>query len=152
MPGRAHLLRVDQLLTAAELTRGNVVLHFRDHHRDNGPWLGCARDLGDHSNLHDLCFDLSEAGVQNSLAGPFGDQNSSRSHHRIDHIADAQRKLFYAAVHAGTDNGLLQFHFGLRQRRFRTCLLSRQKGGNPLLGLLFCSCSGGNGHLGDLPD
>ena len=139
------LLCVEQLLAAAELACGNIVLHIRDHHRDNGPGFRCTGDLGYHSNLHDLRFDLPEASVEPTST--CGDQNSSRSHHRIDHIAGPERKLLYAPVHTGTDDGLLKFYLGLRHRCFCTGLLCGQKGGNPLLRLLFCSGSGGNRTL-----
>ena len=114
------------------------------------PGLRCARDLGNHANLHDLSFDLSKAGVQNSLTGARWDQDPSRSHQRVDYIAGPQHKLLHAPVYAGTDDCFLQFHFGLRQRRFGTRLLSWQKAGNPLLGLLFCSGSRGNCTLATL--
>src|SRR5687767_1847970 len=39
--GPRDLLRFEQLLAAAELTCGNIVLHIRDHHRDNGPGFRC---------------------------------------------------------------------------------------------------------------
>jgi hypothetical protein len=64
-----HLLHVNQLLTAPELAGCNIVLHLGNHHRDNGPGPGCARDLGNHANLHPLRFDLRKAGVQNPLTG-----------------------------------------------------------------------------------
>ena len=101
-----HLLHVNQLLSTAVLASCNVVLHVGDHHRDNGPGLRCARDLGNHSDLHDLRFDLSKAGKQNTPTSIRGDQDASRSHHGIDHIASPQHKLLHAPVYAGTDNGL----------------------------------------------
>src|SRR5215470_14379167 len=56
-----HLLRVEQLLATAKLASGDEVLHVRDHHGDYGPGLRYTRDLRDHSRLHDLRFDLTEA-------------------------------------------------------------------------------------------
>jgi hypothetical protein len=112
------------LLAAAKLTGGNIVLHLGDHHWDNGPGLRCTRNLGNHTNLHHLRFNLSKAGVQNALTGARWNQDASRSHQRVDYIAGPQRKLFHATIYAGTDDGLLQFHFGLCQCRFGTRLLS----------------------------
>ena len=43
-----RLLRVNQLLAAPELACSNLVLHFGDHHRDDGPGLRCARGLWSH--------------------------------------------------------------------------------------------------------
>ena len=139
------LLRLEQSLAAEELARGNIVLHIRDHHRDNSPGFSCAGGLGYHSNLHDLRFDLPEASVEPTST--LGDQDPSRTHRRIDHIAGPECKLLQMTIHASTDDGLLQFHLGLRQRGFGNRLLCRQKAGDPLLCLLFPSCSGGNRTL-----
>ena len=89
-------------------------------------------------------------GVQNALTSIRRDQQSRRTHHRIDHIAVPQCKLFHAAIDAGADDGFLQLYFRLRQRRFGTGLLRRQQGGDTLLGLLFCGRHGGNGALATL--
>src|SRR6478752_10198769 len=66
--GPLNLLRIDQLLAAAELTRRDVVLHIGDDHRDHSERRGDAGDLGDHAGLHDLRLDLVEAGLQAALA------------------------------------------------------------------------------------
>src|SRR3954465_11356558 len=55
-PRPGNLLGVDHLFAAAELTSRNEVLDAGDHHRDDGPGLGCARGLGRHPDLHDLGF------------------------------------------------------------------------------------------------
>src|SRR5215468_2114332 len=70
-----HLLCFEQLLAAAELTRSDVVLHLRDHHGNDCPRLGDAGGLSDHSDFHDLGFDLTEAGLETSLTGTLGDQD-----------------------------------------------------------------------------
>ena len=57
------LLRIDQLLGAAELAVRDVVLHLRDHHRNDGPGLGDAGDLGNHARFDDLRLDLGKSGM-----------------------------------------------------------------------------------------
>ena len=94
------------MLATAKLAGSNVVLHAGDNHGDDGERLRYAGDLGDHSHFHDLCFDLSEAGEQDSLTGPLGDQHPGRAHERIDDIAYLESELLHAPAHAGTDNGL----------------------------------------------
>ena len=107
-----------------------------------GKRLGHAGDLGDHSDLHDLRFDLPEASLQASRAGLFRDQDPGRTHERIDDIAHPQRELLHSPVHAGTDDRLVQLHFGLGQRGFGAGLLGREKGRDPRLGGLFCGRGG----------
>src|SRR5215208_396929 len=108
-----HLLRVDQLLTAAKLAGGDEVLYVRHHHRNDRPGLGDTGDLGRHSDLHDLRLDLSEASLQASLTGTLRDQNSGRAHHWIDKVARPQNKLLQSTIKASTDNRLIEIHFGL---------------------------------------
>ena len=96
----------------------------------------------DHSDLHDLRFDLAEAGLQASLAGAFGDQDPGRTHDRIDDIAHPQRELLHPPAHAGTDDRLFQLHFGLGQRGFGAGLLGRENGRDSALGGLFCGGGG----------
>ena len=72
--GPRHLLQIDQLLAAAELARGNVVLNARNNHRDNGKGFRYARGLGYHSLFHDLGFDLTETGLQAPLTCTLRDQ------------------------------------------------------------------------------
>ena len=122
-----HLLRIDQLLAAAELAGGDEVLHLRDHHRDDRPRLRDAGDFGHHADLHDLRFDLPEAGLQASPPGAFRDQDPGRTHHRVDDVADAQRELLHASADAGADDGLAQIDLGLRQGRFGAGLLGGEK-------------------------
>ena len=122
--GPRHLLRINQLLSGAKLASGDIVLHIRDHHRDDGPGLGDTRDFGDHSDLHDLRFDLPEAGEQDTLAGLIGNQDTSGTHQRIDDIAHAESELFHSPAHPSADNGLCQFDFNLGQRRFGAGFLS----------------------------
>ena len=126
-----------QLLSAAELTCRDIVLNASDDHRDDGPWLGDARRLGHHADLHDLGFDLSEAGLQRTLPCSLGNQDSGRPHQRIDDVADAKEELLHAPVYAGPDEGLVIIDLRLRQCGFRTCLLGRQKGRDAQLGGLF---------------
>src|SRR3954468_12266381 len=76
--GPGHLLRIDQLLAAAKLAGSDEVLHIRDHHRDNRKRLGYARNLCRHPDLHDLCFDLTEACLQASAPGAIGYQDPGR--------------------------------------------------------------------------
>jgi hypothetical protein len=101
VPGRATCCGVDQLLAAAELAGGNVVLHVGHHHRDDGERLGHAGDFGRHSGLHDLRLDLIEAGLQAALPGAFRNEHAGRPHQRIDDVADAQDELLDSPVHAG---------------------------------------------------
>ena len=49
-------------------------------------------DFGDHSNVHDLRFDLVEARRQKAT-GVLRDQNPGRAHERIDDVTDPQREL-----------------------------------------------------------
>src|SRR5215831_9057058 len=35
----SHLLRIDQLFSAAELARGDIILNVGDNHRNDGEWL-----------------------------------------------------------------------------------------------------------------
>ena len=74
--GPRHLLRVDQLLAAAELAGSDDILHVGDHHRDDGPGLRYAGHLGDHSDFHDLRFDLPKAGLQAPLTRSLRNQHS----------------------------------------------------------------------------
>src|SRR5437016_8200217 len=104
-PGLPHLLRVDQLLAATKLAGGDVVLHTRDHHRNDGPRLRYAGDLGRHSGFHDLRFNLSEAGLK-ALGASLRDQDPGGTHERIDDVAHAERELFHPPAYPGTDNRL----------------------------------------------
>ena len=87
--------------------------------------------------LHDLGFDLSEAGLQRTLPCSLGNQDSGGPHQRIDDVTDAKEELLHAPVDAGTDEGLVIIDLRLRQCGFRTRLLGRQKGRNAQLGGLF---------------
>ena len=44
------------------------------------------------------------------------DQYAGRTHHRIDEVADAQRELLDAPIHAGADHGLVELDLCLRER------------------------------------
>src|SRR5262245_19295586 len=44
--GPGHLLRIDQLLAAAELSGGDELLNVGDHHRNNGEGLRHAGHFG----------------------------------------------------------------------------------------------------------
>ena len=108
-----HLLHIDQLFAAAKLTGGNVVLHVCDDHRDDRPGFRNTGDLSDHSDFHDLRFDLAKAGLQASLTSAIRDQHSGRAHERIDNVSDPQCELLDATAHAGADDSLLQIHLSL---------------------------------------
>src|SRR4249920_628014 len=82
--GPGYLLRINELLTATKLSGGNVVLHSRHDHRDDRKWFGHTGDFRGHSDFHDLSLDLTETGLQSSSTGSFGDQDSRRTHQRID--------------------------------------------------------------------
>src|SRR5579863_2311901 len=94
-----YLLRIEQLLAAAELASRNVALHARDHHRDNGKRLGYAGDLRDHSRFHDLRLDLIKARCE-ITPGVIRDQNSGRTHEWVDDIARPQCELLNATTDA----------------------------------------------------
>src|SRR5215471_7026607 len=142
-----NLLRVEQLLAAAKLASCDKVLHIRDHHWDDGPGLRYTGSFGNHSRLHNLPFDLAEAGEQNSLASALRDQDSGGAHERIDDITHAKCELLHSAVHAGADDRFVQIRFGLRQLGFGTGFLGREKRRDPLLGCLLRS-----GRRGDRPE
>ena len=44
----------------------------------------------DHSDLHDLRLDLTEAGLQAALSGAFRDQDAGRAQERVDDVAHPQ--------------------------------------------------------------
>ena len=121
------LLHIDQLLAAAELAGGDEILHAGHHHGDDAERLGDAGDLPHHSDLHDLRFDLVEAGLQSTLARTVGNQNTGRTHQRVDDVADPQGELLDPPVHPGTDRRLVQFDLGLRQGGLGARLLRRDK-------------------------
>jgi hypothetical protein len=138
-----HLLRLDQLLATAELASSDEVLHLRDDHGDDRPGLRYARDLGRHSDLHDLCLYLPKAGLPALPPGTLRDQDPARTHHRVDEVAHSQGELFHAPAHAGPDDGLGQLHFRLGERGFGAGLLGWQESGGPRLGGVLC-CGGGS--------
>src|SRR5262249_2312224 len=139
-----NLRCVDQLFAATKLASSDKILHIRDHHWDDGPGLRYTSSFGNHSRLHNLPFDLAEAGEQNSLAGALRDQDSGGTHERIHHITHSQRELLHTPAHAGSDDRLVQVRFGLCQLGFGTGFLGREKRRNSLLGGLLCSGRGGN--------
>ena len=145
-----HLLRVDQLLAAAELAGGDEVLHAGDHHRDDRPGLRDAGGLGHHADLHDLRLDLPKAGLQAPLSGAFRDQDPGRAHERIDDVADPQGELLHPPADAGPDDGLRQIRFGLGQRGFGARLLGREERGDLRLGTLFGGGGGSDRRLAAL--
>ena len=55
------------------------------------------------------------------------DQDTRRTHHRIDDIAFAQRELLDHAVDQGMNDGLVEIDLGLGARSFGAALLRRQK-------------------------
>ena len=143
-----HLLRVDQLLAAAELAGGDEVLHPRHHHRDHRPGLRDAGDLGHHADLHDLRLDLPEAGrgwlcrpAPSGIRIPAGRMNG------LTMSPDPQRELLHPPVHAGPDDGLRQLHLGLGQGGFGAGLLGRQERGDLDLGGLLGGGGCGNRAL-----
>ena len=85
------MLRINQLLAAAKLASGNVVLHTCDHHRNDSKWLGHAGDFRRHPDLHDLSLDLAETGLQRSITGALGDQDAGWKRQGIDDVADPQK-------------------------------------------------------------
>src|SRR5262245_14696527 len=99
-----HLLSLDQLFSTPELARGDVILDVGDNHRNDGEWLRNAGDLGDHSFLHDLRFDLAEARLQASLASALRDENPGGTHQWIHDISDAKNELFHPPIHACADD------------------------------------------------
>src|SRR5262249_22030530 len=138
----SHLLRINQLLAATELARGDVILHVGDHHWDNGPRLGDTCDLGNHPFLHDLRFDLPEAGLEHSLTSAFGDQDPGRTHQWIDDIAHSEGKLLHLPIHARANNRLIQIDLRLAQRRFGAGFFRREKRRNPFVSALLRSGCG----------
>ena len=73
---------------------------------------------------------------------PLRDQDSGRTHERIDDIAHPQRELLHSPAHAGTNNRLVQIHFGLGQCGFGAGLLGRKNGRDPLHSGLLCGRCG----------
>src|ERR1700737_5502125 len=96
-----QVLQINELISAAELTGRDIVLNTRHDHRDDRPWLGDACGLSHHARLHDLSFDLSEAGLQSTLPCSLGYQDSGRPHQGIDDVADAKEKLLHAPRNSG---------------------------------------------------
>src|SRR3984893_801289 len=111
-----QVLQINELISAAELTGRDIVLNTRHDHRDDRPWLGDACGLSHHAPLHDLSFDLSEAGLQPPLPCPLGYQDTGRPHQRIDHVADAKEELLHSPGNSGTDEGLVIINLRLLQR------------------------------------
>ena len=107
------MLRINQLLAAAKLASGNVVLHTCDHHRNDSKWLGHAGDFRRHPDLHDLSLDLAETGLQRSITGALGDQDAGWKRQGIDDGADPQKELLHAPAHSGTDHRLAQLDLSL---------------------------------------
>src|SRR5215471_18086837 len=104
--GPRHLLWVEELLTAAELAGGDIVLNVRNHHRDDREGLGYASGFGDHSDLHHLRLDLPEAGRQRA-SGIIGDEDSGRTHQGINDIAHPKYKLLNLTAYAGAHDRLV---------------------------------------------
>ncbi len=109
-------------------------MDLRDHHRNDGPGLGDARDLGHHARLDDLRFDLRESGMHRPPPHALRDQDPGRAHERIDDVAHLQGELLHMAADAGADHRLVQLDLRLSQFRLRARLLGRQQGGKPRLG------------------
>src|SRR5262245_28661488 len=140
---RLHdLLGVDELLATTKLAGGNEVLDLREDHWNDCPRLGYTGDLVDHPLSPDLRVDLPEAGKQDPLTGPLGDQHAGRPHERIDDIADPKRELLYSPVDAGADDCFCQVHLRLGQRSLGAGFLRGEKGRYPFLEALFCSGRG----------
>src|SRR5712675_1997942 len=99
--GSCNILGFNQLLAAAELASGDVVLNHGDDHRDDHPWPGDAGRLRHHPLLHDLSLDLAEARLQYPLASPLRNENPGGPHEWIDDIARAQRELLDPAGNPG---------------------------------------------------
>src|SRR4051812_47309361 len=131
-----YLLGVDQLLATAELAGGDEVLHVRDHHRDDGHGLRGARDLGRHSDLHDLGLNLPKARLQALLSGASRDQDPGRAHERVDDVTYPQGELLHLPADASPDDRLGQIRFGLGQRGFGARLFGWKEGGDLRLSTL----------------
>ena len=82
-----------------------------------------------------ICASIwSKPACRAPLAGALRDQDPGRAHHRIDEVTRPQKELLHAAAHAGTDDGFLQLHLGLRQRGFGARLFGREQARGPRLG------------------
>src|SRR5258706_15045323 len=125
--GPGDVLRFDQLLAAAELAGGDVVLNRGDDHRDDHPGPGDAGRLRHQPLLHDLSLDLAETCLQYPLASRLRNENPGGPHEWIDDIARAQRELLDPAGNPGANEGLVQIHLRLRQCRFGARLFRRQQ-------------------------
>src|SRR5436190_17166570 len=108
--GSRNILRFDQLLSAAKLAGGDVVLNRGDDHWDDHPGPGDAGRLRHHPFLHDLSLNLAEPGLQHPLASPFWNENPGWPHEWIDDIACAQRELLDPSSNPGADKGPVQIH------------------------------------------
>ena len=118
-PGSAG---IDQLLATAELSGRDIVLYTSDDHRDDGPRQGRACRLGNHTRFQYLSLDLPEPGLQPTLAGAVGNQDTSGPHQRVDDVARAQQELLDPPIDTSSDKGLVELDLGLRQLSFGTGL------------------------------
>src|SRR5918997_2560082 len=132
-----HLLRINELLAAAELAGGDEVLHSGHYEGDDRPRLGHAGGLRDHADLHDLRLDLTEAGLQALPSGAFRNQDARRTHEWVHDVTDAQGELLHASGYAGPNHGFVELHLRLRQSCLSAGLLGRKEGGDLGLGRLF---------------
>ena len=102
------LLGFNQLIAGADLTGGDVVLHPRYDHRNDGQGFGGTGCFGGHADLDHLRFKLPEAGLKRMSSASGWDQDTGRSHERIDDVADPKNELLHPAGHAGINNRFVQ--------------------------------------------
>jgi hypothetical protein len=84
-----------------------------------------------------LRLDLTEACNKPCPSGSFGDKDSRRSYHRVDHVVASKRELLDRSRNSGANQCLVELDLCLRKRGFCTGFLGRQEGGKLCLdGLL----------------
>ena len=62
--GLRHLLDVDKLIRRPDLAGGDDILDLGHDQRNDCEWFTDAGGFGDHTDLHHLRLDLSEAGYE----------------------------------------------------------------------------------------
>ena len=128
VPGRTMFCGFEQLLAAPELARRDVILHARDHHRNDRPRLRDAGGLSHHSDLHDLALRSGQSPPTARAARRR--RESGRRPDRIIGLTMSPGRSRNCSTRPSTPArmiGLVQIDLRFGERRLRAGLLRRKQ-------------------------